>query len=77
MHGLVFCFVVQHRLEVDQCQGSQVSSLSKQLKKPVEKVGSLVVFWSFVEVKKHLFTVLVVPGMWTPKQNNQTDDHAR
>ncbi len=29
---------MQHRLEVDQCQGSQVSSLSKQLEKSVEKV---------------------------------------
>ncbi len=52
VHGLVFCFVMQHRLEVDQCQGSQVSSLSKQLEKSVEKVGSLVIFWSFVEGKK-------------------------
>ena len=52
VHGLVFCFVVQHRLEVDQCQGSQVSSLSKHLEKSVEKGGSLVVFWSFVKGKK-------------------------
>ncbi len=35
VHGFVFCFVMQHILEVDQCQGSQVSSLSKQLKKSV------------------------------------------
>ncbi len=37
VHGLVFCFVMQHRLDEDQCQGSQVSLLPKQLERNLLK----------------------------------------
>ncbi len=62
VHGLVFRFVMQHRFKVDQCQGSQVSSLSKQLEKSFEKVEVWFSFGALLKERK-FFTVLAVLRM--------------
>ncbi len=45
----VKCFVVQHRLEIDQCQSSQINSLSKQLEKSGWNIGSLLSFGALLK----------------------------